>query len=84
MAEELVTCEECKEDFDISAYDDIDAEFDEDHPLCPRCQELISLRGKTCEYCEEPATHIAGDLCLCEIHFEEYMSDRLDDSLGGI
>lgn len=74
-------CIECGEEFDKNIYEDIDDEYDDQYPRCPGCQEKLRIKSQTCEYCDRPATNEAGDIYLCEEHFEDYMEHHplIDD-----
>jgi hypothetical protein len=35
--------------------------------------------GKTCEWCDEPATHETDEFDLCDEHFEQHCDGYSDD-----
>ena len=74
-----VLCEECEEYFSISDFDNVDDEFNEDHPMCVECQKQARIRHQECDHCDEPATHEIGDLYLCDYHYEMYADGYRDD-----
>lgn len=66
-------CSECKEDFDTSAFDYVDDEFDPEDPMCPDCKREKRIAGATCENGDgRPAAHEVEMGLLCEDCFEHY------------
>jgi len=69
-----IECRGCSCEFTISEFEGIDDEYDEFRKLCPSCGEKAMIAGKTCEYCDQPAT-VYYDNPLCDDCAEQYHSD---------
>jgi predicted amidophosphoribosyltransferase len=74
--DELILCEDCGVEFNLSQFDDIAFEFNEAHPKCPVCQENASMINMQCKYCDLPVQYKADGLGLCKSHFEDYVENH--------
>ncbi|MGN7100305.1 hypothetical protein ACTHR6_01765 [Ralstonia holmesii] len=66
-------CLECGRVSGAKDYEDVDDEFDPDHPMCPDCQLAKRLSNARCEYCDDPAEYETEVGYLCCDHHSDYV-----------